>query len=148
MMWSEAQLVPFCCIPASMLRCCEHWAHIAVQAGFLWVMWVGMGAYLQRREKMRDRSHSQSAVPEWFCLAPKSTLSNPNEKFQTSSKVGTERGNVFPPLLSPILDNIFKSLLADLQSRGKIMDSTHLKACVTLIGRWNGVKMHSVSRWN
>lgn len=102
-------ILPLCCMAANMLRCCEQKAHTAAQPDCLWVKRVGTGAYLQKREKMRDWSHSQRTVPDWCCSASSSSLSNPNEKFQITSKVALERENVFPPLLSPFLDNNFKS---------------------------------------
>lgn len=100
----------------SLLWACQHAVLLWVGSPHCCASWLSLGyvsryggVFAEKREKMRDRSHSQRAVPEWCCSAPSSTLSTPNEKFQTSSEVALESGNVFPALLCPFLDNNFKS---------------------------------------
>lgn len=100
----------------SLLRTCQHAVLLWVGSPHCSTAWLSLGyvsryggVFAEKREKMRDRSHSQRAVPEWCCSTPSSTPSTPNEKFQTSSEVTLESGNVFPPLLCPFLDNNFKS---------------------------------------
>lgn len=92
----------------SLLWACQHAVLLWVGSPHRCAAWLSLGyvsryggVFTEKREKMRDRSHSQRAVPEWCCSAPSSTLSTPNEKFQTSSEVALESGNVFPPLLCP-----------------------------------------------
>lgn len=83
LLWGAAIVgTALCCETASTLCCCEWGAHTAAQA---WLSVGSMsrygGVFSEKREKMRDRSHSQRLVPEWCCSAPCSTLSTPNEKF-------------------------------------------------------------------
>ncbi len=50
-LWWSTAILRLSCESASTLCCCEWGAHTAAQPGCLWVMWAGMGAYLQRRER-------------------------------------------------------------------------------------------------
>lgn len=144
MLWWRAAIVPLCCEPAS--RCCE-WG---VRAGCLrvYVSRYG-GVFAEKGEKMRDRSHTPESRP-W--VMPLCSQQHPvNSKWEISyiRRGSSKKRKCFPSTAVSFLRTIsLKVSWLTFKVGGKIMDSTHLKVCVKLIGRSSNVKLNGVLRLN